>query len=426
MPGEVTGIGRAAIRVGVAAALCGLFLAPPAARGQCEWRPLVAGVNGQVHTLTVFDDGIRGPELWVGGEFTAAIAATSANRIARWDGATWWKIGAGMDEGVYTIAEFEDPSLGRMIHAGGAFNVAGTSTVESIARAHGTTWLPLLVGLTGTDAKALSMAVYDDGAGGGPALYVGGVFNATGSGRANNIARWDGSGWSELGSGTTGSVNALAVFDDGSGPALYAGGGFGFAGGVSTSGVAKWDGSAWAAVGGGVNHYVHALIVHDDGAGPALYAAGEFTVAGGVAANHIAKWDGAAWSPVGDGTDGGIYALASFDDGSGPALFVGGAFATAGAASASSIARWDGAAWSALGSGFNGEVRALAVFDDHSGSGPALHAGGTFVFAGEVVVNHIAKWHCEPAPCYADCDGSGTLDFFDFLCFQNAFAAGCK
>jgi hypothetical protein len=26
--------------------------------------------------------------------------------------------------------------------------------------------------------------------------------------------------------------------------------------------------------------------------------------------------------------------------------------------------------------------------------------------------------------CYADCDGSGDLDFFDFLCFQNAFAAG--
>jgi hypothetical protein len=26
----------------------------------------------------------------------------------------------------------------------------------------------------------------------------------------------------------------------------------------------------------------------------------------------------------------------------------------------------------------------------------------------------------------ADCDGSGALDFFDFLCFQNAFAAGCR
>ncbi|MFG0286480.1 MAG: SBBP repeat-containing protein [Phycisphaerales bacterium JB039] len=26
--------------------------------------------------------------------------------------------------------------------------------------------------------------------------------------------------------------------------------------------------------------------------------------------------------------------------------------------------------------------------------------------------------------CYADCDGSGATDFFDFLCFQNLFAAG--
>ncbi|MFG0283938.1 MAG: CHRD domain-containing protein [Phycisphaerales bacterium JB039] len=30
----------------------------------------------------------------------------------------------------------------------------------------------------------------------------------------------------------------------------------------------------------------------------------------------------------------------------------------------------------------------------------------------------------DAAGCYADCDGSGGLDFFDFLCFQNAFALG--
>jgi len=28
--------------------------------------------------------------------------------------------------------------------------------------------------------------------------------------------------------------------------------------------------------------------------------------------------------------------------------------------------------------------------------------------------------------CYADCDESGELDFFDFLCFQNQFAAGAS
>ncbi|MFG0286098.1 MAG: GC-type dockerin domain-anchored protein [Phycisphaerales bacterium JB039] len=30
----------------------------------------------------------------------------------------------------------------------------------------------------------------------------------------------------------------------------------------------------------------------------------------------------------------------------------------------------------------------------------------------------------DSAGCYADCDGSGALDLFDFLCFQNAFGAG--
>src|SRR5690606_38129066 len=40
------------------------------------------------------------------------------------------------------------------------------------------------------------------------------------------------------------------------------------------------------------------------------------------------------------------------------------------------------------------------------------------------------QWHIDDISltpdggCYADCDGSGGLDFFDFLCFQNEFAAG--
>jgi hypothetical protein len=33
-------------------------------------------------------------------------------------------------------------------------------------------------------------------------------------------------------------------------------------------------------------------------------------------------------------------------------------------------------------------------------------------------------WDSGTVPCYPDCDGSGVLDFFDFLCFQNAFLAG--
>ena len=38
---------------------------------------------------------------------------------------------------------------------------------------------------------------------------------------------------------------------------------------------------------------------------------------------------------------------------------------------------------------------------------------------------HDLSWAEADVVCYPDCDGSGTLDFFDFLCFQNEFAAGC-
>ena len=39
------------------------------------------------------------------------------------------------------------------------------------------------------------------------------------------------------------------------------------------------------------------------------------------------------------------------------------------------------------------------------------------------------RYVAQEFPCYADCDqstGAGNLDIFDFLCFQNAFVAGCR
>ncbi len=48
--------------------------------------------------------------------------------------------------------------------------------------------------------------------------------------------------------------------------------------------------------------------------------------------------------------------------------------------------------------------------------------GGTAV--GEIFDMDDLSWATGDTVCYADCDESGGLDFFDFLCFQNAFAAG--
>jgi hypothetical protein len=76
-------------------------------------------------------------------------------------------------------------------------------------------------------------------------LYIGGNFTAAGGVAANYVAKWDGSKWSALGSGLTGSysssVTALAV----SGNDLYAAGSFTNAGGIVASNIAKWDGTNW-------------------------------------------------------------------------------------------------------------------------------------------------------------------------------------
>ena len=41
-----------------------------------------------------------------------------------------------------------------------------------------------------------------------------------------------------------------------------------------------------------------------------------------------------------------------------------------------------------------------------------------------VAMRNYALINSMTPDCYADCDGNGLLDFFDFLCFQNAFALG--
>jgi hypothetical protein len=55
--------------------------------------------------------------------------------------------------------------------------------------------------------------------------------------------------------------------------------------------------------------------------------------------------------------------------------------------------------------------------------GDRLHIGGFAITNGGE--QRAVLWRGPaPEPCYADCDRNQELDFFDFLCFQNLFAAG--
>jgi len=345
------------------------------------WSDLGSGMNFEVDALAVI-----GPDLYAGGQFTTAGGVTASN-IAKWDGSAWSDLGSGMG-GSYPWVSALAVS-GTDLYAGGWFTTAGGVTANGIAKWNGSAWSALGSGMGGSGSSypfVFALAVS------GTVLYAGGEFTTAGGVPANYVAKWDGSGWSTLGSAMGGSgssfhsVSALAV----SGTNLYAGGFFNTAGGVPANYIARWNGSAWSALGSGMGSVlsspsVSALAV----SGTNLYAGGYFTSAGGVPANYIARWNGSAWSALGSGMGGndptrstGVNALAV----SGTNLYAGGTFLRAGG-SANNIAKWDGSAWSALGLGMNSYVYALAV------SGTNLYAGGQFTIASWVPATKIAKWN---------------------------------
>ena len=298
------------------------------------WMTLGDGVRGygygedeyepsEVNSILSADE-----DLYVGGWFSKA-GGQSASNIAKWDGTSWDNLGGGSDNGYY-------------------------SYIKSLLKC-------------GSD------------------LYTAGSFFSIGGVAANNIARWDGAAWHNLGSGIENASGYIAVYALAMrGSELIAGGGFNTAGGAEAANIAKWDGSAWSAMGSGVNGVVYSVASH----GTDLFAAGEFTTAGGIPAAYIAKWDGSSWSALGSGMDGPVRGL-FFVDG---ALFACGSFTSAGGTSAANIAKWDGVAWTNLGSGMDGTAAIIA------GDADSIFVGGSFTTAGGKPSTNLALWHNISSP----------------------------
>jgi uncharacterized delta-60 repeat protein len=373
--------------------------------GSTWWN--VGGDFGGTVTSLAFSGG----RIIAGGSFTS-VGGVTANNLASWDGISWSSLGSGCNGAVTVML----PSGGQL-YIGGLFKTAGGKPRTHIARWNGSDFGSLGSGVSGTVTAltATNSVLYaacitgndqfiwrwdgsswetvglsltrSDGIGSqvnalaviGQYLYAGGRFNRSSNGTVlNQIARWDGSTWSALGSGVNfvyDGVTSMAV----SGSDLYVGGDFGFAGGINVNAVAKWSGSAWSALGSGMNGTVRALAV----AGTGLYVGGDFTQAGGGAASGVAHWNGSAWSALGSG-GGGVRSLAV----SGPDLYVGGTFTSFGGVSANYIARWNGSVWSALGGGVANYPSTYTTVDALQVVGSDLYAGGYF----ESPSRGIARW----------------------------------
>jgi len=152
---------------------------------------------------------------------------------------------------------------------------------------------------------------WDDGS--GTRLFAGGNFEDF-----DGLLAWDGSTWTEVGGGVQGLVTELVVFDDGTGggPALYVSGDFdSVGGGVAARNLARWDGTSWQAAGlevegQGPSELVRVMEVLDlpDFGGRTLVLGGDFDSVGGVAATRLAMLPAADQTGIpycyGDGSIG--------------------------------------------------------------------------------------------------------------------------
>ncbi len=313
-----------------------------------------------------------GNELFVGGRFSS-VEGIPATNIAKWNGASWSAVGTGLNDSVRALAV-----IGSDLYAGGSFKNAGRVSANAVAKWDGSNWRALGDGVK-DDPNRLSPASVEALAVSGSSLYAAGRFSFAGGAPAANIARWNGSTWSTLGVGLSGTTYAITVL----GADVYAGGMFTSAGGTAAGLIAKWDGSSWAGLGGGVNGNVHALAA----VGTNIFAGGAFTATGDTASRYLAIWTGSKWSTIGGG--GGVSSSVNTLAGSGTNLFAGGRFVMAGGRVARNIGRWDGGAWGPLGSGVSGpnsDVTALAV------AGSKLYVGGFFTNAGGLLATNIARW----------------------------------
>lgn len=342
--------------------------------------------------------------LFIGGEHGLADETRAAN-VGRWDGQRWRGVGEGTGNAPLRFPQTVAASGSNVFVAGQFVNIAGTNRVERVARWDGQAWHRLGGGIPGGDLRT--------SAADGSNFYVGGFFSLPESG-ITNLARWDGLRWRSL--GNLFNENYLLPGDLASltfgGGKLFAAGHFTSIDGVLAKNIACWDGTNWSALGDGLlmpvqpQSFADVMVYHAgslyiladipspfsnplagvwrwDGlnwsvlaqypryhgvaAGLAvfrdeLYVAGVFSEFDGVLAENLAKWNGTNWAAVGSVptiADARVSLITATPNG----LYLAGEFSTFAGVPAQSVIRWDGVSWSALGDGLRAHGSYAQPFD---------------------------------------------------------------
>ena len=336
------------------------------------WTRMAGVFSGGIMNAVAIHQG----ELYVGGSMTDPPNAF--NSIARWNGTSWVGVGSGgtgngvlggtsVSERVMSLA-----SIGGTLYVGGNYTMAGGQGARNISKYASGTWTPFSG--TGLDGTVSAIAVS------GNDVYVGGNFSSAGTATAGKIAKWNNltGTWTALGTGIVGdntSIQAIAVV----GNKVYAGGTFTSIGGVSANNIAVWNGTTWSAMGTGANATVRVIIARGD----ELYIGGDFTSAGGQVANRVARWNGSSWNGLGSTILPTSVVSMAFK---GNDLYV--TTPTTTVANPAYFSKYDGTTWTALGGDLGDRgVSSVAVIGDD------IYVSGGFTTINGVTVNRIAKYN---------------------------------
>jgi hypothetical protein len=391
-----------------------------------QWTPLGADFDDVVTSVGVF----RG-ELIAGGRFLHSGGTTCAY-VARWDGASWVALGAGIDIAAYgevgVLREYKD----RLIVGGWLESCSGVPT-PGLASWDGQQWGPL----AGAPRAAYVYDVLDQGG----RLYVAGQFE----GSMSSVVVWDGStlidteplwpwtvGLAQFGSrlaavggfttaglcpASRSVVSAATLGEQGwdglerwdptmhglasnvgaamiTGLTVYRGdiiasGDFQLAGAPPSwggrVGVVRWDGGQWHELGSGLSCYTSvARVVGAD----LIVAGGTIGTSPEGFIHGAARWDGAQWHPMGQGLDGLVFALAEYKG----RIYAGGEIRVGATGKATTLAVWNGVEWSEVpGAPDSAVINTARVYalEVHQG---LLYVGGTFEGSGDIVSPNVLAW----------------------------------
>lgn len=365
--------------------------------------PVGVGCDNTVWALAVGIDG----RIYLGGEFHNAggVACSHIAVYNPFDG-TFSQVGAGLNAEVYCI----DVAPDGMVYIGGNFTAVSGG---GIAAYRVIKWNPITSTYSAL-GDGVNLSVYCVKYGSNGNLYIGGNFTTSHDTLVtfNYIAIVNPITlvWSTLGTGMNAYVRTIEQsLTTGT---MYVGGNFTTGNGVAVARAAIWNGTTFSQIGSGLNFVVYSFKVGSDGY---LYAGGDFTASGAVTLRYIAKWKlSTGWVPV--GAVPSFYSsprVVAFDNNG--ILYVGGHKTLGMSSGAYAIAKFVNGIWYSVGDGLDNYVYAITFTSQND-----LYAGGVFILTGKEVsaeqsisVNSTKRNYPKiviPGPCSISAIANNSID----------------